>query len=176
MKTDTIILGGGCFWCTESVFRIVDGITDIEVGYAGGQAENPTYEQVCTGETGHAEVIKLSFNTKNISLEDILLIFMATHIPTTLNRQGEDVGTQYRSIIFYNSDIQKKTAENIIKELQLHYKDKIVTEITELTTYFKAEEYHQNYYSKNPEQTYCSAVIPPKLEKLRKLFNDKMKF
>lgn len=173
-STQTIIVGGGCFWCTESVFRTVKGITNVESGYSGGNG-TPTYKEVCTGTTGHAEVVKISFSSDEISLEEILLIFMATHNPTTLNRQGADVGTQYRSVIFYENDFQKETAKKVITELTPHYENNIVTEVSKLTNYFKAEEYHQDYYSKNPEQAYCNTVIPPKLKKLKKLFADKLK-
>lgn len=172
----TIIVGGGCFWCTESVFRAVKGITNIESGYSGGNAPgHPTYKEVCSGLTGHAEVVKIDFNSDEISLEEVLLIFMATHNPTTLNRQGADVGTQYRSVIFYASDIQQQSAEKLIKELQPHYENTIVTEVSPLINYYAAEDYHQDYYTKNPEQAYCNAVIPPKLEKLKKLFAEKMR-
>lgn len=175
-NTQNIVIGGGCFWCTESLFRAVTGIIDVESGYSGGNAPgHPTYKEVCSGLTGHAEVIKLEYNADEISLDEILLIFMATHNPTTLNRQGADVGTQYRSVVFYDNDEQKQTAEAVIKELQPHYEDTIVTEVSPLINYFKAEEYHQDYYTKNPDQAYCSAVIPPKLEKLKKLFANKLK-
>lgn len=176
MNKETIVVGGGCFWCTESVFRAVQGIINVESGYSGGNVPgHPTYKEVCSGLTGHAEVIKIDFNADEIQLEEILLMFMATHNPTTLNRQGGDVGTQYRSVIFYDNDVQKQTAEAVIKELTPHYEDTIVTEVSPLINYFKAEEYHQDYYTKNPEQAYCNAVIPPKLEKLKKLFATKMK-
>lgn len=176
MNKETIVVGGGCFWCTESVFRAVQGIINVESGYSGGNVPgHPTYKEVCSGLTGHAEVIKIDFNTDEIQLEEILLMFMATHNPTTLNRQGGDVGTQYRSVIFYDNDTQKQTAEAVINELKPHYEDAIVTEVSPLINYFKAEEYHQDYYTKNPEQAYCNAVIPPKLEKLKKLFATKMK-
>lgn len=171
-----VVIGGGCFWCTESVFRVVKGIEAVESGYSGGNtSKHPTYEEVCSGSTGYAEVVKVTYNTSIISLEEILLIFMATHNPTTLNRQGGDIGTQYRSVIFYQNDIQKETAKNVIRELQPHYENTIVTEISPLNNYFKAEEYHQNYYTKNPKQAYCNAVIPPKLEKLRTLFSNKLR-
>lgn len=172
----SIIIGGGCFWCTESLFRAVNGIVNIESGYSGGNAPGyPTYKEVCSGLTGHAEVVKIDFDTNKILLEEILLIFMATHNPTTLNRQGGDVGTQYRSVIFYDNEAQKQTAKTVINELQPHYSDKIVTEVSPLINYYKAEEYHQDYYTKNPEQAYCNAVIPPKLDKLKKLFAEKLK-
>lgn len=176
MNKETIVVGGGCFWCTESVFRAVKGITNIESGYSGGNVPgHPTYKEVCSGLTGHAEVVKIEFDTDVIQLEEVLLIFMATHNPTTLNRQGGDVGTQYRSVIFYDTNAQKQTAEALINELNPHYNEPIVTEISPLLNYFKAEEYHQDYYTKNPDQAYCNAVIPPKLEKLKKLFAEKMK-
>ncbi len=170
-----ITLGNGCFWCSESVFRAVKGVTHVESGYSGGKVPgHPTYKEVCSGLTGHAEVIRLTYDTNEIALEEILLMFMATHDPTTLNRQGGDVGTQYRSVVFYENELQKETAEAVIKELSPHYKDPIVTEVSPLVNYFKAEDYHQDYYAKNPEQAYCNAVIPPKLDKLRKLFAEKM--
>jgi len=170
-----ITLGSGCFWCTESVFKAVKGIINVESGYSGGNVPgHPTYKEVCSGLTGHAEVVELTYNANEILLEEILLMFMATHDPTTLNRQGGDIGTQYRSVIFYENDFQKETAEAVIKELAPHYNSTIVTEVSPLVNYFKAEEYHQDYYEKNPEQAYCNAVIPPKLEKLRKLFAEKM--
>lgn len=175
VNLETIIVGGGCFWCTESVFRIVHGVVHIESGYSGGNVPGtPTYKEVCSGLTGHAEVVKINYNPNEITLNEILLIFMATHNPTTLNRQGADVGTQYRSVIFYENNTQQEIAKKVIKELTPQYENDIVTEVSPLINYFKAEEYHQNYYTKNPKQGYCNAVIPPKLEKLKKLFADKM--
>ncbi len=175
MKLEKITLGGGCFWCTESVFRSVKGIITTETAYAGGNVENPTYEQVCSGQTAHAEVIQIQYDSESISTEEILLIFMATHDPTSLNQQGGDKGTQYRSVIFYHTKEQEEIAKNIIQELKEHYEKPIVTAIEPIHSYYKAEEYHQNYYEKNPDQAYCNAVIPPKLEKLKKLFETKMK-
>lgn len=173
-KTATV--GGGCFWCTEALFNEINGIEKVISGYAGGNAPgHPTYREICSGLTGHAEVIQITFDADIISYHDILLIFMTTHDPTTLNKQGADVGTQYRSVIFYHEINQKETAEKIITEVQPYYNDNIVTEISEAPTFYNAEEYHQNYYANNKEQGYCNYVITPKLSKLRKLFADKLK-
>ncbi|MAD96470.1 MAG: peptide-methionine (S)-S-oxide reductase [Flavobacteriaceae bacterium] len=169
-------LGGGCFWCTEAVFQEVKGVESIVSGYAGGNAPGrPTYREICSGLTGHAEVIQIEFDADVISFEDILIIFMTTHDPTTLNRQGADVGTQYRSVIFYHDQIQKNIAEKVIAGLAEFFENKIVTEISELPIFYEAEEYHQNYYRSNPNQGYCSFVITPKLTKLRKLHADKLR-
>lgn len=169
-------LGGGCFWCTEAVFQKVKGVEKVVSGYSGGNAPGkPTYREVCSGLTGHAEVIQITFDANIISFEDILVIFMTTHDPTTLNRQGADVGTAYRSVIFYHNLIQQEIAEDVVTKLQAYYKDKIVTEISPLKIFYKAEEYHQNYYIENPNQGYCSFVIAPKIVKLRKLHADKLK-
>lgn len=172
----TAILGGGCFWCTEAVFQEVNGVLEVESGYSGGTVPGrPTYREICSGLTGHAEVIKLTYDANVISYADVLIIFMTTHDPTTLNRQGADVGTQYRSVIFYQNEEEKETAEAVLKELNPYYEDKIVTELSPLKNYFKAEEEHQNYYRNHNEQGYCSYVITPKLHKLRKLHADKLK-
>jgi len=173
---DTIVLGGGCFWCVESVFLNVKGVTAVESGYAGGNTKNPNYQQVCAGKTGHAEVVKVTFDTNLISLEEILQIFfIASHDPTTLNRQGNDVGTQYRSIILWNSPEQKQTAELMIQTLNDNqtFDSPIVTELKQLGDYYRAEEYHQNYFNRNPYQPYCLFSIPPKLSKLKKYFSEK---
>lgn len=168
-------IGGGCFWCTEAVFQKVKGVEKVVSGYAGGNAPGkPTYREICSGLTGHAEVIQITFDSNVISYNDILIIFMTTHDPTTLNRQGADKGTQYRSVIFYHNDTQKQTAEKIIQEIQAYYDDKIVTEISELPIFYEAEDYHQNYYNNNQNAGYCSFVIAPKLVKLRKLHADKL--
>lgn len=174
---ETIVLGGGCFWCVESVFQNVQGVTEVESGYAGGQTKNPTYQSVCSGRTGHAEVVKVTFDTEKISLEEILeIFFVVSHDPTTLNRQGNDVGTQYRSIILWSSPSQKETAQAVIKKLEANqtFSEPIVTEITPLTDYYTAEAYHQNYFNNNPMQPYCLFSIPPKLSKLKKYFPEKM--
>jgi peptide-methionine (S)-S-oxide reductase len=176
-KTEIAVFGAGCFWCTEAVFQRVEGVMSVESGYSGGKRPNPTYEQVVTGATGHAEVTRISFNPDVISFDELLEIFFKTHDPTTLNRQGADVGTQYRSVVFYTSEIQKEKAEywkNKINEAGI-YDNPIVTEISELKEFYKAEDYHQNYYEQNKSQPYCSFVITPKVNKLEKLFKDKLK-
>jgi peptide-methionine (S)-S-oxide reductase len=165
-ETETIVLGGGCFWCTEAVFDRVRGVVDVESGYCNGQTLNPSYEQVCTGRTGHAEVVKLVFDPEEIPLREILEIFFATHDPTTLNRQGNDVGTQYRSGIYTVNDEQKRVAEDVIGELG----GGVVTEVEPLANYSKAEDYHQDYFLNNPNQGYCAFVVGPKVEKFRKTF------
>lgn len=170
------VVGGGCFWCTEAVFQEVKGIEKVVSGYSGGNVPGkPTYREICSGLTGHAEVIQITFDANVITYEDIIIIFMTTHDPTTLNRQGADRGTQYRSVIFYHSEEQKKIAETIVNELSKYYEDSIVTEITKATIFYEAEEEHQNYYRNNQQQGYCSFVIKPKLMKLRKLHADKLK-
>jgi peptide-methionine (S)-S-oxide reductase len=168
MKEETIILGGGCFWCIEALYKKVAGVTGIVSGYAGGTMPNPTYTQVCGGTTGHAEVTKLTFDPKIIDLENILRIFFEIHDPTTMNAQGGDIGTQYRSVIFYTNDDQKIIAEKVRDEAQVSWKNKIVTEIKPAENFYPAEDYHQDYYAKNPNQLYCVAVISPKLEKFLK--------
>lgn len=165
------IIGGGCFWCTESVFRAVRGVKAVTSGYAGGARPNPTYEQICSGATGHAEVIAIDFDPAQISFERILDIFFATHDPTTLNRQGNDMGTQYRSVIFYLDDAQKQKANAKIEQLKKEG-IKAVTEVSPAPEFYPAETYHQNYYAKNPDQGYCSFMIPPKLSKLKQYFAD----
>ena len=167
--------GGGCFWCTEAIFLEVKGIEKVVSGYSGGNAPGkPTYREVCSGLTGHAEVIQVTFDANVISYEDVLIIFMTTHDPTQLNRQGADVGTQYRSVIFYHNNKQKEIAEVVVKHLAPHFDQKIVTEVSQLDIFYEAEEYHQDYYRNNTEQGYCSFVITPKLQKLRKLHADKL--
>lgn len=170
-------LAGGCFWCLEAVFVQLEGVGKVESGYAGGTLTNPTYQQVCSGRTGHAEVVQVTFNPQVISYEDLLKIFFTIHDPTTLNRQGYDTGTQYRSAIYYHTPQQKETAERVIAELTAEkvWHDPIVTEVTPLPTFYKAEEYHQNYYERNPAQAYCQAVITPKVSKLRKYYFDRLK-
>src|SRR5690606_4581689 len=169
--------GSGCFWCTEAIFLDVDGVTRVESGYMGGTVPNPTYEQVCTGRTGHAEVIQLTYDPKVITYEELLEIFWKTHDPTTLNRQGADVGTQYRSVVFYHNDEQKRLAEYYKNRLEEEgaFDDPIVTEISPAAEFYKAEDHHQNYYNLNRNAPYCSFVITPKLEKFRKAFGEKLK-
>ncbi len=169
--------GNGCFWCTEAVFLAVKGVSKVESGYSGGKVKDPTYKEVCTGLTGHAEVIRITFDPPVVSFSDLLEIFWNTHDPTTLNRQGNDVGTQYRSAIFYHDENQKKIAETYKAQLEASrvFSSRIVTEITPLTNYYPAEDYHQNYFALNPEAGYCQYVIRPKVEKFRKQFKDKLK-
>lgn len=168
--------GGGCFWCTEAIFLEVNGIEKVVSGYSGGNAPGkPTYREVCSGLTGHAEVIQVTYDPDVISYEDILIIFMTTHDPTQLNRQGADVGTQYRSVIYYHDDIQKEMAEAVVEQLASYFDNPIVTEISPLDIFYEAEDYHQDYYRNNTEQGYCSFVITPKIMKLRKLYADKLK-
>jgi peptide-methionine (S)-S-oxide reductase len=167
----------GCFWCVEAVFKMLDGVQRVESGYMGGQTDNPTYEQVCTGKTGHAEVIQITFDSDKISFKDLLEVFWKTHDPTTLNRQGNDKGTQYRSAVFYHNTKQKELAEKYKQELNeaKAFPNPIVTEITEVSKMYVAEDYHQDYFALNQSNPYCRAVIPPKLEKLKKVFGDKLK-
>ncbi len=165
---DFAILGAGCFWCIEAIFLNVAGVVAVEAGYTGGRTENPSYEDVCSGNTGHAEVCRIDFNSKIVTFEELLDIFWEIHDPTTLNRQGADIGTQYRSAIYYNSDEQKRTAEISKKKYNKRFEENIVTEISKLGKYYKAENYHQNYYNNNPENPYCQFVIRPKLEKFKK--------
>ena len=168
--------GGGCFWCTEALFQEVKGIEKVLSGYSGGNAPgHPTYREICSGLTGHAEVVQVTFNTNVISYEDILVIFMTTHDPTTLDKQGADHGTQYRSVIFYHDDTQKEIAEVVLKEISPYYENHVVTEISPLDVFYEAEKEHQDYYRNNQSQGYCSFVITPKLAKLRKLHADKLK-
>ena len=168
---------GGCFWCTEAVFLEIKGVEKVVSGYIGGKTINPTYKEICTGETGHAEAIQITFNPNEVAYEDLLEVFFGTHDPTTLNRQGADVGTQYRSEIFYHSEAQKVKAENYIQLLEKEklYNKKIVTKVSSATVFYPAEDYHQNYYNQNSSQGYCQMVIAPKLEKLRKYYKSKLK-
>ena len=170
--TSTITLAGGCFWCTEAVFDRVRGVTDVQSGYSNGHAQNPTYEQVCTGHTGHAEVVRLQFDDTVISLREILEIFFATHDPTQLNRQGNDVGTQYRSGIYYETEAQGELARQMLKEMAAEgiYDAPITTEVAPLSNWSAAEPYHDDYYARNPNQGYCAAVVGPKVAKFRKTF------
>ena len=179
MNTDlqTATFGSGCFWCTEAVFLDVKGVKSVESGYMGGKTVNPTYKEVCTGMTGHAEVIQLKYDASQVSYENLLEIFWNTHDPTTLNKQGADEGTQYRSVVFYHNDDQKKIASEYKKQLTTSgvFKKSIVTEITQASAFYKAEDYHQNYYALNSNQGYCQFVIRPKVEKFKKQFADKLK-
>jgi methionine-S-sulfoxide reductase len=165
---ETIVLGGGCFWCTEALLNTLEGVVRATPGYAGGFTLDPTYRQVCDGATGHAEVVEVEYDPEIISLEDLLDVFFATHDPTSLNRQGADVGTQYRSIVLYNSPEQKEKVEKVIGWLAKDYSMPIVTEVKKLERFYPAEDYHQKYFERNPNQPYCRAVISPKLAKLRK--------
>ena len=176
-KTETAIFAGGCFWCTEAFFTDLKGVEKVVSGYIGGKTENPTYKEVSSGYTGHAEAIEITYNPDEVAYEDLLEIFFATHDPTTLNRQGADVGTQYRSEIFYTTEAQKIAAENFIKLLteQNIFGKKIVTKVSKATTFYPAEDYHQDYYAQNQNQPYCQAVISPKLEKLKKNYKSKLK-
>jgi peptide-methionine (S)-S-oxide reductase len=169
-------LGGGCFWCLEAVFADLSGVIKVESGYSGGKQENPTYEQVCSGTTGHAEVVQITFNHDIISFKDLLDVFFDIHDPTSLNRQGNDVGTQYRSVIFYHTDEQKSIANNAIKNLEKSaiWKNSIVTEVSPITKFFKAEEYHQNYFKLNASQPYCKVVIEPKVAKFKKKYSTRL--
>ena len=168
---------GGCFWCTEAIFQEMKGVYKVTSGYIGGQVENPTYKAVCTGQTGHAEAVELTYNPDEVTFQELLEVHFKTHDPTTLNRQGADRGTQYRSGIFYHDEGQKKAAEDIIKSLDEAkiYPDPIVTEVTEATTFYPAEEYHQDYYANNGQAGYCQMVITPKVEKFRKVFAEKIR-
>jgi peptide-methionine (S)-S-oxide reductase len=170
-------LAGGCFWCLEAVFEQLQGVDQVVSGYAGGTQPNPTYKQVCTGRTGHAEVVQVTFDPGVLSYRDLVEMFFAFHDPTTLNRQGHDEGTQYRSAIFFSSPEQEKTAREVIARLTAEeaFDDPIVTEVAPLTTFYPAEDYHQGYYRENPEQPYCRATIPPKLAKLRAKYRERMK-
>ena len=170
-----IIVGGGCFWCIEAVFRRVKGVKAAISGYAGGKRKNPTYKQVCSGATGHAEVVKVVYDEKEITLEELLDIFFTVHDPTTLNRQGADVGTQYRSVVYYENEAEKEAIEAAIRRAQENYTDRIVTEVSPKPTFYEAESYHQNYYDLNPHQGYCRMVIQPKVQKFLTKFTDKIK-
>jgi peptide-methionine (S)-S-oxide reductase len=177
VSLEVATLAGGCFWCIEAVFREVDGVQNVVSGYTGGTTVNPTYQQVCAGKTGHAEAVQMSFNPSKISYRGILEIFFSVHDPTTLNRQGADVGTQYRSAIFYHNEQQKAVAEALIGELnKAHlWKKPIVTQIVPLDTFYPAEDYHQEYFSRHPEQAYCQMVISPKVSKFRKQGTKRLK-
>ncbi|WP_321995670.1 peptide-methionine (S)-S-oxide reductase MsrA [Draconibacterium orientale] len=171
------ILGGGCFWCTEAIYLELKGVVDVKPGYSGGHVKNPTYKQVCEGTTGHAEVVQITFDPEIVSFSEILEVFFMTHDPTTLNRQGNDVGPQYRSAIFYHNEEQKEVAERVIDlfEKEEVYSRPIVTEVTEFEKFYIAEDYHINYYARNKTQGYCQFVVAPKLEKFKKIFKDQLK-
>ncbi len=173
----TATLAGGCFWCLEAVYDELKGVHSVESGYAGGQMDNPTYREVCNGNTGHAEVVQIRFDPNIISYRDLLNVFFTIHDPTTLNRQGADIGTQYRSAIFYHNDEQKKIAEEVTKELntQRIWDNPIVTELTKFDKFYKAEDYHQEYFANNPYQPYCQVVVAPKVAKFRKHFIEMLK-
>jgi len=176
-RHEVTTLAGGCFWCLEAAFQQLKGVEHVQSGYAGGHVPNPSYEDVCTGTTGHAEVVQISFDPAVVSFDELLHVFFTIHDPTTLNRQGGDVGTQYRSAIFYHSPEQKATAERVMAELRAGkvWDDPIVTELKPLAAFYPAEEYHRDYFRRNPNQGYCSAVIAPKVAKVRKLYLDKLK-
>lgn len=176
-NTQVATLAGGCFWCIESAFNSVDGVVSAFSGYAGGHTENPSYKAVCTGETGHAEVVQVTFDANSISYREILEIFFALHNPTQLNRQGNDVGTQYRSAVFYHDEEQKAQAEAIIDEITKEeiWPDPVVTEVVEINNYYQAEDYHQDYFKNNPQNQYCSMVVAPKLVKFKKTFAARLK-
>ncbi len=174
---DTITLGGGCFWCVEAVYEMLDGVIRVESGYSGGTVKNPSYREVCTGSTGHAEVAQITFDTTKTSIEEILKVFFTVHDPTSLNKQGADIGTQYRSVIFYRNDHQRNIAKRIIDDLNNNqvYDKPVITQLDPFTTFYKAEDYHQDYYNQNKEAPYCRLVIQPKLEKFEHLFNNRLK-
>lgn len=176
-STEQITLGGGCFWCIEAVFQQLDGVISAKSGYAGGRVKNPTYQEVCRGTTGHAEVVQITFDNTKTNVDEILKAFFTAHDPTTLNQQGADVGTQYRSAIFYHNEQQKATATEIVRQLneQNVFHNPVVTQIVPYTTFYSAEDYHQNYYNDNQQNSYCAMVIRPKLEKFEKVFKDRLK-
>jgi peptide-methionine (S)-S-oxide reductase len=175
MNSQAITLGGGCFWCTEAVFEIVDGVLAVESGYCNGQVVNPSYEQVCTGTTGHAEVVRVSFDADRISLREILAIFFTIHDPTTLNRQGNDTGTQYRSGIYLHDASQEAVVHEVLAEANEAMKGRVVTEVKPLANYSKAEDYHQHYFANHPNAGYCSFVVAPKVEKFKRVFKERVK-
>ena len=177
MSEELATLGGGCFWCLEAVFLDLRGVTRVTSGYAGGTSPNPTYQEVCTGSTGHAEVVQVAFDPSQVSFREILEVFFTVHDPTTVNRQGHDVGTQYRSAIFYASPDQETAARDVIRHFEEErvYPGRIVTEVSRLDAFHPAEDYHQNYFANNPSQPYCQAVVAPKVAKFRKTFLEKLK-
>lgn len=175
MATEMTTLAGGCFWCLEAVYAELKGVEKVVSGYSGGSVPNPSYQAVCTGETGHAEVVQIEFDPEEISFKELLEVFFEIHDPTTLNRQGADVGTQYRSAICYHSEAQKEVAEQVIAEVAANWENPIVTEVTPFEIFYPAEPYHQNYFAINPNQPYCRAVVSPKVEKFKKKFEFKLK-
>ena len=176
-KSEDAIFGGGCFWCTEAIFQNIQGVNEVKPGYSGGTTKNPTYREICTGETGHAEVIKIKFNPNEIKFEKLLEVFFLTHDPTSLNKQGADKGTQYRSVVFYTNQNQKDITEKIIKTLteQKVYDKPVVTEVSPLIEFYPAESYHENYFKQNGNEAYCRYVIQPKMEKFLSVFEDILK-
>ncbi|MGB3948331.1 MAG: bifunctional methionine sulfoxide reductase B/A protein [Bacteroidia bacterium] len=176
-KKDTIVLGGGCFWCVEAVYEMLEGVVKVESGYAGGKVVNPTYKEVCSGTTGHAEVVSIVYDNSKIDLTEILKVFFTVHDPTTLNRQGADAGTQYRSVVFYKNEIQKAVINNVIEALQNEkvFESPIVTQVVPFTNFYVAENYHQDYFELNKQEPYCEFVIQPKIDKMEKVFKDKLK-
>ncbi|HYX69579.1 MAG TPA: peptide-methionine (S)-S-oxide reductase MsrA [Terriglobales bacterium] len=174
---ETVVLGGGCFWCLEAVFDRVRGVASVESGYMGGHVERPTYKQVCSGETGHVEVVRVTFDPAQISFSDLLDVFFAIHDPTTPDRQGNDVGTQYRSVIFYNNDDQRRAAQEKIRQLTAEhaFRDPIVTALEPAATFYQAEDYHQEYFTNNPRQPYCQFIVAPKVHKFLEKFGDRQK-
>lgn len=174
---ETITLGGGCYWCIEAIFENLDGVKTVTSGFSGGTTKNPSYDEVCSGKTGHAEVVQITYDKTKTNLDEILKVFFTVHDPTTLNRQGADVGTQYRSVIFYNNESQRKTALEIINELNKNkvYNNPIVTKVEPFKNFYEAEDYHQDYYAYNKNKPYCRLVIQPKLEKFEKVFKDRLK-
>lgn len=175
--SETIVFGGGCFWCTEAVFKMLKGVGSVTPGYAGGTKPNPTYDEVCSGETGHAEVTRIEYDSAQVSFHTLLTVFFATHDPTTLNRQGSDVGTQYRSIILYTTPIQKEESEDFIREIEASTKggNPVVTEVKPLMEFYEAENYHHDYFAHHSDQAYCNLVISPKVEKVQKEFAELLK-
>lgn len=176
-RLEKATLGGGCFWCTEAVYKEMHGVENVVPGYSGGHIKNPAYREVTTGRTGHAEVVQITYDSSIISFSEILEVFFKTHDPTTLNRQGNDVGTQYRSAIFYHNDEQKQTAQEVIERLEKEkiFVDPVVTEVTKFDAFYLAEDYHHNYFARNKNQPYCQFVVAPKVENFKKVFRDKLK-
>ncbi len=176
-KVETITLGGGCYWCVEAVYEQLDGVIKVESGFSGGTVKNPSYREVCSGSTGHAEVVQITYDNTKTSIEEIFKVFFTVHDPTTLNRQGADQGTQYRSVIFYRNEEQKKIATSIIAALNKEkvYPNPVVTQVVPFTVFYKAGDYHQDYYELNKQEPYCKLVIQPKMEKFEKLFKDRLK-
>jgi peptide-methionine (S)-S-oxide reductase len=175
MNLQTITLAGGCFWCLEGVYELVDGVQAVESGYANGQLDSPTYEQVCSGRTGHAEVVRVSFDADRIGLREVLEIFFTIHDPTTLNRQGHDIGSQYRSGIYWSDPAHEAVAREVWAEANAAHGGRVVTELQPLAAYFRAEDYHQHYFARNPGQGYCAAVVAPKIAKFRRTFRERVR-